>query len=63
MIRKEYRSVMPTHPTMGILTPKKVIVLCQLVVSLSSCKGDLSLVKHDPRVDLNPDGARIRYTQ
>jgi hypothetical protein len=29
---------------------------------LSSSNDNLPLVKHDARVDLNPDGARIRYT-
>jgi hypothetical protein len=33
------------------------------VVSSSSNNNDLSLLKHDAWVDLNPDGARIRYTQ
>jgi hypothetical protein len=33
------------------------------VVPSSSSGDDLPLVKHDARVDLSPDGARIRYTQ
>jgi hypothetical protein len=33
------------------------------VVPSSSSDNDLPLVKHDARVDLNPGGARIRYTQ
>jgi hypothetical protein len=33
------------------------------VVPLSSKDDDLSLVKHDVQVDLNPDGTRILYTQ
>jgi hypothetical protein len=33
------------------------------MVPLNSSGDDLPLVKHDARVDLNPDGARIRYTQ
>jgi hypothetical protein len=54
---------MPTRPTMGILTPSKVTIRRQLVAPLSSSDDDLPLVKHDARVDLNPGGARIRYTQ
>jgi hypothetical protein len=46
---KEHRSIMPTHPTTWVLTPRKVIIRCQLV-------------KHDAWVDLNPSCARIRYT-
>jgi hypothetical protein len=63
MIEKEHRSVMPTCPTMGILSQGKVIAQRQLVVSSSNSDDDLSLVKHDARVDLNPSGTRIRYTQ
>jgi hypothetical protein len=63
MIRKEHRSVMPTRPTMVILTPWKVTVHHQLVVPSSSNDDDLSLVKHDARVDLNLGSVRIRYTQ
>jgi hypothetical protein len=48
---------------MGIRTSRKVTVWCQLVFPLSSYDDDLPLVKHDARVDLNPGGARIRYTQ
>jgi hypothetical protein len=33
------------------------------MVPSSSSNDDLSLVKHDGRVDLNPGGARICYTQ
>jgi hypothetical protein len=33
------------------------------MVPLSSSDDNLSLVKHDAWVDLNPGGARIRYTQ
>jgi hypothetical protein len=62
-IGKEHRSVTPTRPTMGILTQRKVTSQHQLVVPSSSSDDDLPLVKHDARVDLNPDGARIRYTQ
>jgi hypothetical protein len=54
---------MPTRPTTGILTPRKVTARCQLVVPSSSNDDDLSLVKHDTWVDLNPGGARIWYTQ
>jgi hypothetical protein len=63
MIGKEHRSVTPTHPTTGILTPRKLTIRCQLVVPSSSSDDDLPLVKHDARVDLNPGGARIHYTQ
>jgi hypothetical protein len=63
MIGKEYRSVTPTHPTTGILTPRKVTAWRQLVVPSSSSDDDLSLVKHDARVDFSPSGARMRYTQ
>jgi hypothetical protein len=54
---------MPTRPTMGILTLRKVTIRRQLVVPSSSSDDHLSLVKHDARVDLNPGGMRIRYTQ
>jgi hypothetical protein len=63
MIGKEYRSVTPTHPNMGILTPRKVTICCQLVVPSRSSDNGLPLVKHDARVDLNPGSVRIRYTQ
>jgi hypothetical protein len=33
------------------------------VVPLSNSDDDLPLVKHDTRADLNPGGARVRYTQ
>jgi hypothetical protein len=62
-IRKEHRSVTPTRPTTGVLTLRKVTVRHQLVVPSSSSDDDLPLVKHDARVDLNPTGARICYTQ
>jgi hypothetical protein len=39
-----------------------VTIRCQLVVPLSSSDDDLPLVKHDARVDLNANSARIRYT-
>jgi hypothetical protein len=55
--------VTPTRPTMGILTPRKVIVQHQPAVPSSSTDDDLPLVKHDARVDLNPDSVRILYTQ
>jgi hypothetical protein len=61
-IRKEHRSVTAMCPTMGILTLRKVTIRHQLVVPSSSSDDDLSLVKHDTRVDLNPSGVRIRYT-
>jgi hypothetical protein len=54
---------MPTRPTTGILTPRKVTIRRQVVVPSSSSDDDLPLVKHDAQVDLNPGGARIRYTQ
>jgi hypothetical protein len=62
-IGKEHRSVMPTRPTTGTLTPRKVTIRHQLMVPLSSSDDDLSLVKHDAQVDLNPDDARSHYTQ
>jgi hypothetical protein len=48
---------------MGILTLRKVTIRHQLVVLSTSSDDDLPLVKHDARVDLNPDGVRIHYTQ
>jgi hypothetical protein len=54
---------MPTCPTMGVLTPRKVVVWHQLAVPLGSSDDDLPLVKHDTQVDLDPSGARIHYTQ
>jgi hypothetical protein len=63
MVGKEHRSVTPTRPTTGILTPRKVIVRCQLVVPLSSNDDSLPLLKHDAWVYLNPGSVRIRYTQ
>jgi hypothetical protein len=62
-IEKEYRSVKATRPTTGILTPWKATTRCQLVVPSSSSNDNLSLVKHDTWVDLNPGGMRILYTQ
>jgi hypothetical protein len=54
---------MPTRPTMRILTLRKVTIWRQLVVPSTNSDGNLSLVKHDARIDLNPGGVRIRYTQ
>jgi hypothetical protein len=54
---------MPTCPTTGILTPRKVTVRRQLVVPSSNNNDDIPLVKYDTRVDLNPGGTRTRYTQ
>jgi hypothetical protein len=62
-IGKEHRSVMPTCPTTGILTARKVTIRCQLVVPSSNNNDNLPLVKHDAWVDLNPAGVSIRYTQ
>jgi hypothetical protein len=62
MIRKVHRSVTPTRPTTGILTQRKVTAQRQLMVPLSSSDDDLSLVKRDARVDLNPGDAWIYYT-
>jgi hypothetical protein len=47
---------------MGALTPRNVIVRHALVVN-SSNDDELPLVKHDARVDLDPNSARICYTQ
>jgi hypothetical protein len=47
----------------GILTLRKVTAQRQLVVPSSSSDDNLSLVKHDTRVDLNLSGMRILYTQ
>jgi hypothetical protein len=41
----------------------KVTVRHNMVVHYGSNDDDLPLVWHDARVDLNPNGARIRYTQ
>jgi hypothetical protein len=54
---------MPTRPTIGFLTLRKVTARCQFMVPSSNSDDNLSLVKHDAWVDLNPSGARIRYTQ
>jgi hypothetical protein len=62
-IGKEHRSVMPTRPTTRILTSRKVTIRHQLVVPMSSSYDDIPSVKHDTRVDLNPGGVRICYTQ
>jgi hypothetical protein len=62
MVAKEHRSLMPTCPTTGILTLRKVTIQRQLVVPSSSNDYDLPLVKHDAQVDLNPGSVRIRYT-
>jgi hypothetical protein len=48
---------------MGVLTPRKVIAWCNMVVHSGSSDNDLPLVRHNAWVDLNPDGARIHYTQ
>jgi hypothetical protein len=48
---------------MGIVTIKKVTAWRHIVVPSSSSDDDLSLVKHDASVDLNPGCARIHYTQ
>jgi hypothetical protein len=40
---------MPTRPTMGILTPRKVTIQHQLVFPSNSSDDDLSQVKHDAR--------------
>jgi hypothetical protein len=47
MIGKKYRSVTPTSPTMGILTPRKVTIRRQLMVPSRSSDDDFPLVKHD----------------
>jgi hypothetical protein len=41
MIGKEHRSVMPTHPFTGVLTPKKITIRCHMVVRSSSCEDPL----------------------
>jgi hypothetical protein len=48
---------------MGVLTLRKVTIPRNLVVHSDSDNNDLPLVRHDAQVDLNPDGARIHYTQ
>jgi hypothetical protein len=62
-IRKEHHWVMPTCPSTGVLTPKKITIRHKLVVPSSSNDDDLPLVRHNTRVDLNSDGMRICYTQ
>jgi hypothetical protein len=63
MIGKEHRPVTPTCPSTRVLTLRKVTVQHQLVVRSSSNEDDLPLVKQNTRIDLNPGGARICYTQ
>jgi hypothetical protein len=53
MIRKAHHSVMPTRPSTGVLTSKKITIRRQLVVPSSSNNDYLPLVKHDAQVDLN----------
>jgi hypothetical protein len=48
---------------MGVLTPWKVTVQCNMVVHSGSSDGDLPLVRHNARVDPNLGGVRICYTQ
>jgi hypothetical protein len=48
---------------MGVLTPRKVTVCCNVEIDNGSNNDDLPLVRHNARVDLNPGGARICYTQ
>jgi hypothetical protein len=62
VIGKEHRSITPTCPATGILTLRKVTIIHQLVVPLSSSDDNLPFVKHDARDDLNPGDVRIRYT-
>jgi hypothetical protein len=50
-------------PTTGVLTLRKVTVRPNLVGHFGSGNNDLPFVQHDARVDLNPNGARIRYAQ
>jgi hypothetical protein len=54
MIAKEHRSVTPIHPTSGILKLRKATIQYQLVVPSNRSDDNLSLVKHDARVDLTP---------
>jgi hypothetical protein len=53
----------PTRPMMGVLTPRKVTIRCNMVINNDSGDDNLPLMRHDGRVDLNSGGARIRYTQ
>jgi hypothetical protein len=62
-IGKEHCSVMPTRPSMGVLTLKKITIRCQLVVPSSSSDNNLPFVRYDARVNLNSGSARIHYTQ
>jgi hypothetical protein len=48
---------------MGVLTPKKITIWCQLVVLSSSSEDNLPLVRHIAQVDLTSDGVGICYTQ
>jgi hypothetical protein len=60
-IGKEHRSVTPTHPSTGVLTPKKISIRHQLVVLSSNSDDDLPLARHDAQVDHNSSGVRMRY--
>jgi hypothetical protein len=62
-IRKGHQSVKPMDPTTGLLTPRKVTIWYNLVVHSDGDGNDHPLVWHNAWVDLNPGGARIRYTQ
>jgi hypothetical protein len=53
-IGKEHRSVMPTCPTTGFLTPRKVTIRRQLVVPSSSSDDDLPLMSDSPPLSLPP---------
>jgi hypothetical protein len=61
-IGKEQCSVMPMHPSMGVLTPKKITIRRQLVVPSSSSGDDLPLARYDTQIHLNSSGVRICYT-
>ena len=63
-IGKECGSATPTRPTTGMLTPRKVTLRRKVVIDTGSDDDDNTpLTRHDARVDLNPSGARIHYTQ
>jgi hypothetical protein len=47
----------------GCPHPKEDSHPASTVVQLSSSDDDLPMVRHHARVDLNPGGVRIRYTQ